>query len=90
MRTMTPRRLIILIAASLALSPALALAQPLVSDATQIGTWALAIIKAIAVIFIIGGCLAVAAGRHWAGALGAILGVIAAAKADTIATFFGI
>lgn len=78
------------IIASLALSPALAFAQPLVSESTQLGTWALAIIKALAVIFIIGGCLAVAAGRHWGGALMAVLGVIAAAKADIIASFFGI
>jgi hypothetical protein len=42
------------------------------------------------VVFIIGGCLAVAAGRHYGGALIAVLGVIAAAKADTIASFFGI
>jgi hypothetical protein len=85
-----PRFALGVVAVALALSPALAAAQPLVSESTQIGTWALAIIKALAVVFIIGGCLAVAAGRHYGGALIAVLGVIAAAKADTIASFFGI
>lgn len=75
---------------ALALSPAMALAQPIVSEATQMGQWGLAMVKALAVLVIIGGCLAVAGGRHWGGAAVALIGVIAAAKADTIASYFGI
>ena len=88
--TAMPRLLTALIVAAFAFSPALSLAQPIVSDVANMATWGLALVKAAAILFIIGGCVAVASGRSWGGAAIAIIGVIAAAKADTIAAFFGI
>ena len=86
----TGRRFVLgIVAAGLALSPALAAAQPIIAEATQIGTWALAIVKAVALVFIIGGMLLVCTGR-WAGVAPVLLGIIGAAKADTIVSYFGI
>jgi type IV secretory pathway VirB2 component (pilin) len=71
--------------------PSLSWAQPLVSEAQQISTWGLSLIKVLAVLFIIAGFISFATGRHhWAGGLAVAIGVIGAAKADTIASYLGL
>jgi hypothetical protein len=64
-------------------------AQPIVQDAQRVATWAIALIKAVAVIIIIAGFAMFAVGRHhWAGGIAMAIGVIGAAKADLIAQYF--
>ncbi len=87
--TADPRFVLGVVAAALAFSPGFAFAQPLTVEATQIGTWALGIVKAIAIVFIIGGMLLVCTGR-WVGVAPVLLGIIGAAKADTILSYFNI
>jgi uncharacterized membrane protein len=92
---MTPRIKLALATAiavgAMAVTPSLSWAQPLVAEAQQVSTWALSIIKVLAVCFIIAGFISFAAGRHqWAGGLAVAIGVIGAAKADQIAAFFGL
>ena len=67
-----------------------AVAQALVSEAQQVSQWALLVVRALAVAFLIAAALAVASGRHWGGALLGVMGLIAAAKSDEIASYFGI
>jgi type IV secretory pathway VirB2 component (pilin) len=76
---------------AVAAMPSLSWAQVLVTEAQQITTWGLSLIKVLAVLFIIAGFISFATGRHqWAGGLAVAIGVIGAAKADQVAAFFGI
>jgi type IV secretory pathway VirB2 component (pilin) len=66
-------------------------AQVLVADAQNVSTWALTLIRVIAVLFIIAGFITFAAGRHhWAGGIAMLVGVIGAAKADQVAAYLGL
>jgi len=70
--------------------PGLAPAQVIVNDLRTVSNAVLTGVKVVAVLFIIGAFAAFATGRHWAGGLLAIVGVIGMAKADQIAAFLGI
>lgn len=76
--------------ASVLAIPGLAPAQVIVDDLRTVSTAVLTGVKVVAVLFIIAAFAAFATGRHWAGGILAIIGVIGMAKADQIATWLGI
>lgn len=63
-----------------------AFAQDITGVVTQASQWAITLVKALAVLFVIAGFLMFAAGRfHWAGGIVMLIGIAGAAKADVIA-----
>ena len=70
--------------------PGLAPAQVIVDDLRTVSTAVLTGVKVVAVLFIIGAFAAFATGRHWAGGILAIVGIVGMAKADQIAAWLGI
>lgn len=93
MRTPSLRRWLP-VAAVVLLLPVAAFAQgvggaDLSADAGRVVTWAINLVRVIAALIILGGFLLFAVGRfHWAGGIVLIIGLIGAARAQQIASYF--
>lgn len=89
--TLPPRRAVAL-ACCLLLVPALAYAQgigggDISADVNNVATWVIGVIRAVAVLILIGGFIAFATGRFfWGAGIIMAIGLIGAVKSDVIAT----